>query len=166
MKLRVRYSLRFFLLCVTVIAIWLGVRTNAAIQQRRAVATITNAGGHPYFNWQLQPIYDADGNVDYFKVIKDPNAVPAPKWLRRLIGDEFFQHVVKVSIHPDDVNNEIVAAMRRLPRLEEISLSWEKHDPDDSPSMSQVQLNELWLRVSEQCPQASVWIPPDSQLVD
>jgi len=156
-KLKIRYSLRVLLLAMTVIAIWLGMRVNSAMKQRSAVATIQEAGGSVYFNWQLQPIYNADGDVDYFKVIRDPKAIPAPEWLRRLVGDEFFQYVVKVNIHPDNVNDQTIAAMGRLPRLDSVDLSWEQFDPDDSPKMTRKQLDDLKQLVSEQCPNASVW---------
>jgi len=158
-KLRIRYSLRVLFICLSAFAIWLGVRTSAAMHQRRAIATITNAGGLSYFNWQLQPIYDAEGNVDYFKVIRDPSAIPAPKWVRQLVGDEFFQHVVKVHIHPDKVNDEIISVMGNLPKLNSIDLSWEQTDPDDWPKLTRRQLDELERRVQSACPQASVWSP-------
>jgi hypothetical protein len=159
-KLRIRYSLRVFLLCFTVLAIWLGARANVAFKQRRAVVLITDSGGYPYYDWQLNPIYDADGNVDYYKIIRDTNAIPAPRWLRALIGDEFFQNIVKVTIHTDRVNDQIITTIRELPKLNEITLSWRRGvHPDNPPKMTREQLDELKQLLRHKCPQASVWSP-------
>ncbi len=162
MKLKVRYSLRFFLLAFTVLAIWLGIRTNAALNQRRAVAIINEAEGDIYFNWQMKPVYDAQGNMRHWDIIKDPNVISAPAWLRQLIGDEFFQKVECVDIHPDLVNDEVIAAMRRLPKLKRISLDWDQLGFDDTmprPDMTREELEELKQRIGQQCPNASVWSP-------
>jgi hypothetical protein len=135
------------------------MRTSAVIQQRRAVATITKAGGQIYYNWQLQPIYNAAGEADYFKVISDPDAIRAPKWLRKAIGDDYFQHVVKVHIHPDYVNEEVVAAIASLPKVDSVDLSWEQFRPTDRPNMTRDQLEELKQRIQQRSPKAFVWSP-------
>ena len=157
MKLKIRYSLRIFLLVLAVFSIWLGIRVNQAVRQRNAVAEMNSAGANIFFNWQLEPVRDADGDIDYYKVIKDPEAVSAPKWLRQLVGDEYFQHVVKIVIHPDEVDEQVINTIGQFPKLISIDLTWEQSNPEQAPKISQAQHDELVNSIKQKYPKVSVW---------
>ncbi len=149
MKRIFRISIRTLLVVVALTAIWMAHHVNRASSQRRAVATIRDAGGAIYYDWMLQPVYDPDGTIPYFKVIKDPDVIDAPTWLREAIGDDYFQHVVQIgSIHPHRINDDVISAMRKLKRLEEVNL---KSDPPDGPTLEGSRLRDLKAKIEEEC---------------
>jgi hypothetical protein len=79
------------MLLVLVFGLWLGWRVNKAREQREAVAAVAKYGGwvhydHEFVNGKLTP-----GGKPW-----------APRWLRRRIGDEFFQEVRQASLVYDD----------------------------------------------------------------
>ncbi len=95
---RLRYSMRTLLVLVTVLCIWLGFVVSRAQRQRRTVEKIRRSDPHStaYYDYQKE----------------DPAALRGPEWLRRWLGDDYFQHVVSVSIYlshgdvtPDDLAN-------------------------------------------------------------
>lgn len=157
--LRIRYSLRVFLLLLTAISIWLGVRANAANAQRRAVEVISRAGGDVLMDWQMQPYgpLGPDGTPDYYKILRNPDAIPGPDWLRRLVGDDYFQQAVRLSIHPDKVVARVADAIQSLPKLTSINLTWEESDPQDAPKMTREKHDALVDQIETQNPHASVW---------
>ncbi|MCM2375082.1 hypothetical protein, partial [Aporhodopirellula aestuarii] len=106
-----RFSIRSLLILVTFVAIYVGYRTNAARQQRRDVAVVRDAGGVIYYDWMLQPVYDAQGNVPYIKILEDPDVMDAPKWMREFLGDEYFQRVSKVHLPANAVDESVMVAM-------------------------------------------------------
>jgi hypothetical protein len=84
---RLTLSLRVMMLLVLVVACWLGSISNKARQQRVAVAAITQSHGSVRYDWEF-----VNGTLT-------PGREPAaPRWLRRALGDEFFQHVVQVDL--------------------------------------------------------------------
>jgi hypothetical protein len=79
------------MLLVLVFGVWLGWRVNKAREQREAVAAVANYGGwvhydHEFVNGKLTP-----GGKPW-----------ASRWLRRAVGDEYFQEVRQVSLVYDD----------------------------------------------------------------
>lgn len=95
-----QYSLRSFLVLLTALAVWLGVVVNRAREQREAVKAIEAAGGTVTYDFQITGV-PFDGTPDLPHVVErffDPYAEPpGPLWLRRLIGDDFFQEPVAVN---------------------------------------------------------------------
>lgn len=77
-----RFSLRFLLVIVTVIAIWLGVVTNGAGVQRRAAWIVHKYGGEVEYDWEDQKMAGPQ----------------APRWLQEFLGDHYFQRLVSVRI--------------------------------------------------------------------
>jgi internalin A len=94
---RSRFSigLRGLMLLVLAAATFLGWRVNRARTQQRAVAAIRAAGGTVEYDWERGP----SGRVT--------DARPwAPDWLRRAVGDEYFQEVVRVYLEPSSATDE------------------------------------------------------------
>lgn len=81
------FSLRSFLLLLTVFCIWLGIQVDRVRKQRVAIAAIEEIGGGVWYDYQ----YDEFGKV---RLMAKP---PAPEWLRQIIGDDFFVSVVGVT---------------------------------------------------------------------
>ncbi|HUY90495.1 MAG TPA: hypothetical protein VMV10_17290 [Pirellulales bacterium] len=87
-----QFSLRTFLVLLTALAVWLGVASHRMREQREAVKAIETLGGTVAYDWQYERLTD--------EVVFDrlPGKHPgAPAWLRRLVGDDFFQEVVGVA---------------------------------------------------------------------
>ena len=84
---RLRFSVRALMLLVLMVAVILGRQVNQARRQRDAVAAIRRYGG-----WVQ---YDYEFINDTFIFRRTPLA---PKWLRRRLGDEYFQDVYGVDL--------------------------------------------------------------------
>jgi internalin A len=122
---RLTLSLRIFMVLVLVVGGWLGWRVRRASFQRRAVAAIRESGGWVWYDYQLVHL---PGGQDRFL----RNAKPwAPGWLRRSIGDEYFQEVVRVALlyrgDPDQNRpvpfNELLGLVAGLDRVAFLSLN-------------------------------------------
>src|SRR5262245_2156580 len=83
---RLRISVRTLMLLIFGLAAWLGWRVNLARTQREAVAAIEAHGGFVAYNWEFVNDKRVPG--------RSPNA---PGWLRKQLGDAFFQDVVQVA---------------------------------------------------------------------
>ena len=96
-------GLRGLMLLVLVIGLWLGWTVRKARQQREAVKAIQNFGGHVLYDWEfvngpgvVPPGYSV-WKPSWGKFI--PGRKPkVPGWLRRAIGDEYFQDIAHVSL--------------------------------------------------------------------
>jgi internalin A len=82
---------------------WMGWRVNRANDQRRAVAAIRRAGGGVGYDHKGRPW--------------------APAWLRKRLGDEFFQEVTSVQfLERSNVTDRDLAPLESLDRLEELAI--------------------------------------------
>jgi len=134
-----QYSLRTFLLIVTLICVWLGWRITAARQQRLAVAAVRELGSGIE--------YDFDKNDQ--EVDRHPSE---PAWLMSIFGVDFFHDVVDVDLtegstpKPKDFDS-LRPHLRYFPRLQYIVLSHCKFDDRDFQYLASFQdLRGLWLR--------------------
>jgi hypothetical protein len=92
---RVRFSLRLFLILVSIVAVLLaifGKRIHNAHKQRQLITLIQSYGGENY--------HDLNFKNHLERTIRLPNmdfspAVPGPEWLRRRVGDEYFVNVAE-----------------------------------------------------------------------
>ncbi len=76
---------------VLILAVFLGWRVNKARQQARAVAAVKNRGGWVHYDYEF-----VGGKLT-------KGAEPwAPRALRTILGDEFFQEIEQVSLVYDD----------------------------------------------------------------
>ena len=97
-------SLRSAMLLVLACGLWMGWRANRANDQRRAVAAIRQAGGGVGYDHKGRPW--------------------APAWLRKPLGDEFFQEVTSVQfLDRSHVTDRDLASLESLDRLEELAIS-------------------------------------------
>jgi Leucine-rich repeat (LRR) protein len=108
-KAKVRWktiSLRGLLLLILAIALWLGWIVNKARQQRQAVAALQEFGGFVHYDWEFVdgPVKVPRGNWIWKPSwgTLTPGRKPwAPDWMRRAVGDEYFQSIVHVSLYVD-----------------------------------------------------------------
>jgi hypothetical protein len=84
---RLKISLRTMMLVVLVVGLWLSRQVHMAREQRAAVAAVQKYGGWVHYDYEF-----VNGKLT-------PGRNPrAPRWLRRLLADEFFQNVQQVSL--------------------------------------------------------------------
>ena len=93
-----QFSLRAFLVVVTVLCIWLAVEFNQARRQKAAVDALRAVGAAVYYDHQRGATFDS------FDAAKELNV---PEWLRRLAGDDFFQKVVRVDFAGNRSEDEV-----------------------------------------------------------
>lgn len=94
-------SLRTLLGLITVAAIGLGYITHRAREQRAAVARIKELGGRVHYDYQLKDNFAA----------QEPPGWP---WLRRLVGDEYFQDVARVMLDKTPVSDSDLRVICKL----------------------------------------------------
>jgi hypothetical protein len=120
-----RFSLRTFLLFVAIASVWLGWVVNGARKQRAAVEAIQSAGGTILFdNHESGPRTWSTGGTPR-----------GPRWLRDLLGSEYFDTPVYIGLFNALPSKEWIAAFNRLPSIKTLLLSG-KHVDDET-------LNEL-----------------------
>ncbi len=83
-----RYSLRTMLLAFTLLALWLGVQTDRAIKQRRAVEVVERLGGSVNYRHQRKGENGYDRKAEHW----------SPTWLRRFVGDDFFVSAEEIQL--------------------------------------------------------------------
>jgi hypothetical protein len=91
-------SLRALMFLILVATLWMSWRVNRAHTQAHAVTRIKEAGGRILYDYQF------DGTIPY-KLDASPSA---PAWLRRMIGDEYFQEVTAVSLGDQTTDDQLV----------------------------------------------------------
>jgi hypothetical protein len=93
-------------LLILAIALWLGWIVNKAREQREAVAALQKFGGFVHYDWEFVdgPVKVPRGNLIWMPTWGKltPGRKPwAPDWLRRAVGDEYFQAMAHVSLYVD-----------------------------------------------------------------
>jgi hypothetical protein len=104
---------------IVVLAIggFLGWKVNRARDQRLAVAAIQAKQGKIAYDYQMT----SDDVLDP-KPISLTSEPHAPRWLRRAVGNEFFQEVAHVDIR-SDVSGETLLAVAKLDHLVHLTLA-------------------------------------------
>jgi hypothetical protein len=109
-----RYSLRTFLVLVTLFCVWLGIVANRAHVQKSAVEKLTQKGMKIGYDYQLSDDHPA---------WKDDPESHVPTWLLNLTGTDFF-HTAKIALTQE--NNELtdddLVIFMQLPKLKAVAL--------------------------------------------
>jgi hypothetical protein len=120
-----QFSLRTLLVAVVLIGFgsaWLGVKVQKAREQKAAVDAILNSGGSVTYDYES----DSQGNH-----VPEPAASYGTKWLRPLLGIDFFQSVNVVTYSG---NHCVVAAdlerLKDLPDLKTFAMLGHQVAPD------------------------------------
>lgn len=121
------FSLRTLFVLTTAFAVWLGVVVNRAREQREAVKAIEALGGRVTYDWQPR-LGETPSRIAGLYVLPPTNEKRfGPVWLRRLIGDDFFQDVEIVQFRHDPFargsavsEQAIVEAIPQLKRLRKL----------------------------------------------
>ena len=105
-----RYSLRTFVVVLTVFCVWLGLLVYRVNKQRDAVQWVKDQGGLVVydFEWEI-----GKGAID------DPEP-PGPDWLGDLIGIDYFADVVFVDFNSTEVRD--LGPLRDLTQLVQLDL--------------------------------------------
>ena len=107
-----RYSLRTFLVLLTVFGVWLGLLVFRVNKQKEAVQWVKDHGGKVYYDFEMDESLTAPPFHH-----RQP---PGPEWLRRLIGIDYFANVVGVDLADSRVTD--LTPLAKLTSLEELSL--------------------------------------------
>jgi hypothetical protein len=105
---RLRISLRVLMLLILLLGIWLGWRVNKARAQREAVAAVREFGGWVHYDYEFKngPVSVPRGHAIWkpsWGTLTPGKSPSAPAWLRRMLGDEYFQEIAHVSLFVDIV---------------------------------------------------------------
>ena len=114
-----QFSLRSFLVLLTVFAVWLGVVVHRAREQREAVEAIEALGGTVAYDWQQEST-----SPFYSPVASQPLG---PAWLRRIVGDDFFQNASQVNfgspISPIEIElSKAIPCLKQLRTLKQVRI--------------------------------------------
>jgi hypothetical protein len=110
-----QYRLRTLLIIMTLLAVWMAWISHCARQQQTAVEKIHALGGN--VSYDIQKI-----NGQYFAF--DYHAIPpGPAWLRKFIGEDYFQNVVYVELGKTHDTDDDLAILQNLPDLEGLALN-------------------------------------------
>jgi hypothetical protein len=131
LKSRRRYltfSLRTLFVVTTVFAVWLGTVVNRARERREAVKAIKALGGFVYYDWQTPlgvVLNERTGELVSSVPFSTPSdAKPeGPAWLRRLIGDDFFQDAERVQFPTGSDISKAIPYLKRLRKLKTLFIS-------------------------------------------
>ena len=145
-----QFSLRGLLALLTVFAIWLGVAVNRAREQREAVRAIEAKGGTVQYDWQvsLKRTSMIEG-FEHYQVFRKYGSPSGPAWLRRRIGNDYFQNVVSVELYWEpsklrSVNESTLPALvPHLQRLRALKLLTIRDDTGASGTMRADLMNAL-----------------------
>ena len=128
-----QFSLRAFLVALTVACIWIGRKFYLSKQQQQAVKAVEAIGGSVHYDWQPTSDYLSTDNRE-LKFITWGETRRERSWLARVIGDDF--------VH--DVNSVILRGGKYTARFSTGGRSPEvKYEPVELPSEMDARLQEL-----------------------
>ncbi|MGD9720794.1 MAG: leucine-rich repeat domain-containing protein [Pirellulales bacterium] len=120
-----RFSLRTLLVLLTVVAVWLGFAADRAHRQRRIVAELRETRSVVEYDWQQR---DPSKPKPPRGTIRE---APGPRWLRKLVGDEYFQHVVTVMVSEYRPGARFLSHIDDLPELTNLQVVHAHTNDDD-----------------------------------
>ena len=102
-----QYSLRSLLAVMLVVCLLLGHVANRGRQQRQAVARIEQRDGYVGYDWEPESALWITRHLPVWDSKEPAREPPGPKWLRDLMGDEYFQEVVCVRLQGPATNDDL-----------------------------------------------------------
>ena len=115
-RLRFQLSLRSLVVLVVAVGIplgWLSVKMREAERQKRAVEAIEKAGGHVWYDYQL----DGAG------MLIAKQGTPAPAWAMKLVDVDFLSDVTGVAFYfPTEAGDEVLVHVKALTELKRLEL--------------------------------------------
>lgn len=133
---RLQFSLRTMLLATVVFALlfgWLGEKIRVAWKQQEAVEAILALGGSVRCEYQDKPF--RAGTPQNVGAPAQPPGPPGLKWLRTLLGEQFFARVT-TAWFPPRVGDEELACLDEMPYLTGLGLS--------HAAVTKVGLSHVW----------------------
>lgn len=101
-----QFSLRTAFVAFTAFAVWLGFVVKGAREQQEAVKAIKALGGVVQYDWQVSlKRVSKVKDFDFYKETPKNGSRRGPAWLRRTIGNDFFQNVQTVELHWQPARN-------------------------------------------------------------
>ncbi|MHC4181003.1 MAG: hypothetical protein ACYSWU_26185, partial [Planctomycetota bacterium] len=104
-----QFSLSTLFLVTTAVAIWVGVWTDRARKQQRAVEAILKRGGFVAYSYQQ-------------KAGRGKPTPPGPAWLRNLLGIDYLDDVTYGYLFGDSLTDADLEHLKGLPGLEKLIL--------------------------------------------
>jgi len=105
MKLLFRVTLRTMLVLVAVLSVLLAWNMNQVRQQRKALARVRELGGAVVYDYQYH-------YVSTKPIIENDARPPGPRWLRDLIGDDYFMSPDFVYLQNTTVTDKEIAELQ------------------------------------------------------
>lgn len=109
-----QFRLRTLLIGLTIVAAILGVVVERVSKQRRAVAAVMQAGGTVMYDWHESAP----------RTMSTAGRPAGPAWLRRWIGDDYFQRPVLISLFGGARDDSWVQAIADLPSIKYLFLGY------------------------------------------
>ena len=95
-------------LLIAVLCAWLASHANRARQEQAALAVVQSLGGRVRYDWQPDLAEVGDRMRQSRLALQTGGVQPTfgdepsgPRWLRQLIGNEYFQYITEVDIRGD-----------------------------------------------------------------
>jgi len=102
-----RFSLRTFLIVLTILCVWIGWYLYRVEQQREAVKWVLENGGTVRYDFEI----DDDGKN------RGDTQPSVPRWLIDMLGVDYFSTVKRVAGFRLDLNNENLVGLAHLEHL-------------------------------------------------
>jgi hypothetical protein len=154
-----KVSLRGMMIMIALLAIWLGWKVNKASNQRETVAIIKKHVARVAYDWSGPATKGPSGRTP-----------PGPVWLRKWLGDEYFQEIIYVNMAYSDpelsdvlslegtprvINGPGIACLRSLPALDTLMLMSSQITDDGMEELATLpNLRVLYVRRSSVSPEA------------
>ncbi len=132
-------TLFLLMFAVVVVGGWFRWRMRQAQWQKEAAETVRKTYGEVLHDYgyeyalpiQSSNVYSSDGEFIGRFEGSVPGESPASAWLRRMLGDDFVADVVEVHM-AHDLDNDVVACLRKFPRLKRLHISLTDDLDDDA----------------------------------
>ncbi len=108
-----QFSVRSVLIAMTLFGVWFGLRMDRARRQQKAVAVLRERGG---------VLYESQFQCEGLSARFGKAAPWGPKWLRAIVGDDFFDRV-RAAWLTESPNDDDLTYLRDLPDIESLIIS-------------------------------------------